>query len=61
MNVSILTATYNSSETLEDCLQSIHSQTYPHIEHILIDGSSTELAPGLLRKRLKLKEKVYLG
>ena len=34
MKVSILTATYNSSETLEDCFKSIHSQTYSHIEHI---------------------------
>jgi glycosyltransferase involved in cell wall biosynthesis len=42
MKVSILTATYNSSATLEDCLQSIHSQTYPLIEHIIIDGGSTD-------------------
>jgi GT2 family glycosyltransferase len=34
MKVSILTATYNSSETLEDCLKSICSQTYPHIKSI---------------------------
>ena len=30
------------SRALEDCLQSIHSQTHPDIEHIIIDGNSTD-------------------
>jgi len=50
MKVSILTATYNSSETLEACLQSIHSQTYPHLEHIIIDGGSTDGTLDVIKK-----------
>jgi Glycosyltransferases involved in cell wall biogenesis len=56
MKASILTPTYNSSETLEDCLQSIHSQTYPLIEHIIIDGGSTDGTVEVVKKfGLKIK------
>jgi len=41
MKVSIITPVYNGAKTLEDCRQSILCQTYPSIEHIIIDGNST--------------------
>ena len=40
--ISIITVTYNAEQTIERTLQSIESQTYPAIEHILIDGCSTD-------------------
>jgi glycosyltransferase len=40
--VSIITATYNSSATIKDTLESIAKQTYHNIEHIIIDGASTD-------------------
>ncbi len=40
MKVSVITAVLNGVETIEDCLKSVHSQTYPYIEHIIIDGGS---------------------
>ncbi len=40
--VSIVTATYNSSEFIADCISSIHEQTYANIEHIIIDGASKD-------------------
>lgn len=40
--VSIITATFNSSVTLEDTLKSVAAQTYPNIEHIIVDGLSTD-------------------
>jgi glycosyltransferase involved in cell wall biosynthesis len=40
--VTIITATYNSAATLADTLESVASQTYPHIEHLIIDGASTD-------------------
>ncbi|MBQ7683994.1 MAG: glycosyltransferase, partial [Bacteroidaceae bacterium] len=40
--ISIITVTYNAEATLERTLHSIEAQTYPHIEHILIDGCSTD-------------------
>jgi len=42
MKVSIITATYNSSSTVLDCIQSVNNQTYTDIEHIIIDGLSTD-------------------
>jgi glycosyltransferase len=42
MKVSIITATYNSAATVCDTLASVQRQTYPHIEHIIIDGESKD-------------------
>ncbi len=42
MKVSIITATYNSAATVADTLYSIQKQTYPAIEHIIIDGLSND-------------------
>jgi glycosyltransferase involved in cell wall biosynthesis len=42
MVVSIITATYNSAPTLEQCIQSVMQQSYQDIEHILIDNCSTD-------------------
>ena len=35
---TLITVTYNAEETLERTLQSVAEQTYPHIEHILIES-----------------------
>jgi len=42
MKISIITVCFNSSETIKATLQSITSQTYKNIEHIIIDGSSKD-------------------
>ncbi|MGE6568349.1 glycosyltransferase family 2 protein [Shewanella vesiculosa] len=42
MKVSIITVCYNSERTIEDTLKSISQQTYPNIEHIIIDGNSSD-------------------
>ncbi len=39
---TLITVTYNADATLERTLQSVAGQTYPHIEHILIDGASKD-------------------
>ena len=40
--VSIITIVYNNIDAIEDCLKSVKSQTYKNIEHIVIDGNSTD-------------------
>lgn len=42
MKISIITVTYNSAGTLRDTLTCIQQQDHPDIEHILIDGGSTD-------------------
>ena len=42
MKISIITATYNSSATVVDTLKSIQDQDYPGIEHLIIDGLSSD-------------------
>jgi glycosyltransferase involved in cell wall biosynthesis len=42
MKISIITATYNSAATLKDTLSCIQRQDHPDIEHILVDGGSTD-------------------
>lgn len=47
--VSIVTVTFNSATTLSDTLVSVANQTYPYIEHVLIDGGSTDGTVELIR------------
>ncbi len=42
MKISIITITYNSAKTLPRALESVRSQTYGDIEHIIVDGASTD-------------------
>lgn len=42
MKISIITVTYHAEATLERTLQSVAQQTYPDIEHLIIDGASTD-------------------
>lgn len=42
MTLTIITACYNASSTIADTLKSISNQSYQNIEHIIIDGSSTD-------------------
>lgn len=39
---SVITVTYNAADVIEDTIQSVISQTYHHIEYIIIDGKSTD-------------------
>ena len=42
MKISIITATYNSGATLRSTMESVLAQSYPDIEHIVMDGGSTD-------------------
>ena len=42
MKLSIITINYNNAEGLSKTLASVASQTYADIEHIIVDGSSTD-------------------
>ena len=48
--VSIVTPTLNRAELLEHTLRSVRNQTYANIEHIVMDGGSTDGTLDLLRR-----------
>lgn len=50
MKLSIITATYNSAETIKDCIDSVKQQTYSSYEHIIIDGASTDETLNILNQ-----------
>ncbi|MDO5525397.1 MAG: glycosyltransferase family 2 protein [Prevotella sp.] len=50
MKVSVITVTWNSGATLRDTLESVLRQTYPDIEHIIVDGGSTDNTMALIKE-----------
>ena len=50
MKVSIITVCYNSEATLEDTLRSVKQQDHSGIEHIVIDGGSSDKTLSILEK-----------
>lgn len=41
-SVSIVTPCFNSIHTIRETLESVASQNYPHLEHVVMDGGSTD-------------------
>jgi glycosyltransferase involved in cell wall biosynthesis len=50
MKISIITATYNSASTLRDTLSSIQGQDHDDVEHIIVDGLSTDNTLDIVRE-----------
>lgn len=50
MKLSIVTINYNNAEGLRKTLASVASQTYKHIEHIIVDGGSTDGSADIIRE-----------
>jgi glycosyltransferase involved in cell wall biosynthesis len=49
--VSVITPCLNARDWLERCLDNVARQTYPLIEHLVVDGGSTDGAVELLESR----------
>jgi len=50
MKISVITVCYNSAETIADTLQSVANQTWPDVEHIVIDGASSDGTQALIER-----------
>lgn len=48
--VSIVTPSLNQGRFIEETIQSIKNQTYPNIEHIIVDGGSTDNTLEIIKK-----------
>jgi glycosyltransferase involved in cell wall biosynthesis len=51
LKISIVTAVYNGASTLADTIDSIAAQTHPDVEHIVIDGGSTDGTQAIVQAR----------
>src|SRR3990170_5952894 len=52
MKISVITVVRNGAATIEDTILSVASQAYPLVEHIIIDGGSTDGTVDLIRKHM---------
>ena len=48
--VTIVTVCFNAASTIERTIQSIQSQTYADIEHVVVDGASTDGTMDVVRR-----------
>lgn len=55
LSISVVTVVRNNADTIEDAILSVASQDYPRVEHIVVDGASTD---GTLSKLEKHREKL---
>jgi len=51
MKISIITVTLNSASVINHCLDSVQHQKHDNIEHIIIDGASTDGTLSLLESK----------
>ncbi len=50
MKITVVTVCRNAAATIEDTIRSVVDQTYPDVEHIVIDGASTDGTQEILCK-----------
>ena len=50
MKVTVITVCRNSEETLPDTLRSVAEQSLPGVEHIVVDGASTDATAEVVRR-----------
>ena len=48
--ISVVTPCFNSVATIRDTIESVRTQDYPHIEHIVMDGGSSDGTVELLKE-----------
>lgn len=51
--ISIVTPNYNYANTLETTVRSVIGQSYPELEHIVVDGNSTDESHQIIERYLK--------
>lgn len=60
MKISIITVCLNSEKTIKYTLNSVLSQNYHNIEHVIVDGGSTDNTLNILKKYKFKNKKIFL-
>lgn len=55
--LSVITVTYNAEKTLERTVTSVKEQTYPFIQHVIVDGNSADGTIDIIRRHANKKMK----
>ena len=53
MKISIITVAFNAARTIADTFESVAAQTHPEIEHIVVDGASTDGTQEVVKRHAK--------
>ena len=56
LKITIITVCYNSEKTIKTTLDSVANQTFEKIEHIIIDGKSTDQTISIVKKYPHVKK-----
>jgi len=59
LKISLVTAVYNREDTILDALKSAQSQSYKNVEHVIIDGASTDATLDLIEKSATAHTRVF--
>lgn len=51
LQITIITAVYNRADTLDSALDSLVGQTYSNVQHVVMDGGSTDGTIALIERR----------
>jgi glycosyltransferase involved in cell wall biosynthesis len=50
MKISLITATYNSEAVIRSCLKTVADQNLDTVEHIIVDGQSTDATVQIIKE-----------
>ena len=50
MKITVITAVYNSEATVGEAIASVAAQTYPNVEHLVVNGSSDDGTLGAIKR-----------
>ena len=48
--ITLITPSFQQAAYLGECLASVHGQCYPDLEHIVVDGGSTDGSPAIVQR-----------
>lgn len=55
MRISIITVCFNSEKTIVDTFRSVAEQSHPDIEHVIVDGGSSDQTVSIIEKYASLQ------